>query len=148
MANINIKFNGKDYLLSCDDGQEEHLLELSEYLNARFQDLKSELGNIGESKLLLISSIKVVDEYYEIKKRIDEKKKEFNVLSDKFKELKSLVLEYKKNKDDEVNKLNRELISFKEMIDKNKNEYENMLDKATESIENFIEKSSQDKSLQ
>ena len=75
MANINIKFNGKDYLLSCDDGQEEHLLELSEYLNTRFQDLKSELGNIGESKLLLISSIKVVDEYYEIKKRIDEKKK-------------------------------------------------------------------------
>ena len=148
MANINIKFNGKDYLLSCDDGQEEHLLELSEYLNARFQDLKSELGNIGESKLLLISSIKVVDEYYEIKKRIDEKKKEFSVLSDKFKELKSLVLEYKKNKDDEINKLNRELISFKEMIDKNKNEYESMLDKATESIENFIEKSSQDKSLQ
>ena len=75
MANVNIKFNGKDYLLSCDEGQEEHLLELSEYLNTRFQDLKSELGNIGESKLLLISSIKVVDEYYEIKKRIDEKKK-------------------------------------------------------------------------
>ncbi len=148
MANINIKFNGKDYLLSCDDGQEEHLLELSEYLNTRFQDLKSELGNIGESKLLLISSIKVVDEYYEIKKRIDEKKKEFSVLSDKFKELKSLALEYKKNKDDEINKLNRELISFKAMIDKNKNEYESMLDKATESIENFIEKSSQDKSLQ
>ena len=92
MANINIKFNGKDYLLSCDDGQEEHLLELSEYLNTRFQDLKSELGNIGESKLLLISSIKVVDEYYEIKKRIYEKKREFNVISDKFKELKFKIL--------------------------------------------------------
>ena len=71
MANVNIRFNGKDYLLSCDNGQEEHLIELSEYLNKRFKELKSELGNIGENKLLLISSIKVIDEYYEIKKNID-----------------------------------------------------------------------------
>ena len=148
MANINIKFNGKDYLLSCDDGQEEHLLELSEYLNTRFQDLKSELGNIGESKLLLISSIKVVDEYYEIKKKIEKTKNEFNVLSNKFKELKSLVVDYKKDKDDEIIKLNNDLNSFKETIDKNKSDYESMLDKATSSIEDFIEKTSEDQSLQ
>ena len=148
MANVNIKFNGKDYLLSCDNGQEEHLIELAEYLNKRFQELKSELGNIGESKLLLISSIKIVDEYYEIKKNIDKTKKEFNILSDRFKELKSLVLEYKENKDNEINKLSSDLDSFKEMIDQNKIEYETMLDKATQSIEEFIEKSSQDKPLQ
>ena len=148
MANVNIKFNGKDYLLSCDNGQEEHLTELAEYLDKRFKELKSELGNIGESKLLLISSIKIVDEYYEIKKSISKKKEEFNILSDKFKELKSLVVEYKKNKDNEISKLSSDLNSFKEMVDQNKVEYESMLDRATQSIEEFIEKSSQDKPLQ
>ena len=148
MANVNINFNGKDYLLSCDNGQEEHLIELAEYLNKKFKELKSELGNIGESKLLLISSIKVVDEYYEIKKSISKKKEEFNILSDKFKELKSLVVEYKKNKDNEISKLSSDLNGFKEMVDQNKVEYESMLDRATQSIEEFIEKSSQDKPLQ
>ncbi len=148
MANVNINFNGKDYLLSCDNGQEEHLIELAEYLNKKFKELKNELGNIGESKLLLISSIKIIDEYYETKKNIDKKKKEFNILSDKFKELKSLVLEYKENKDKEIDKLSSDLNSFKKMVDQNKIEYETMLDKATQSIEKFIEKSSQNKPLQ
>ena len=148
MANVNINFNGKDYLLSCDNGQEEHLIELAEYLNKKFKELKSELGNIGESKLLLISSIKIVDEYYEIKKSIDKKKEEFNILSNRFKELKSLVLEYKENKDKEIDKLSSDLNSFKKMVDQNKIEYESMLEKATQSIEEFIEKSSQNKPLQ
>jgi len=148
MANVNINFNGKDYLLSCDNGQEEHLIELAEYLNKKFKELKNELGNIGESKLLLISSIKIIDEYYETKKSIDKKKEEFYILSDRFKELKSLVLEYKENKDKEIDKLSSDLNSFKEMVDQNKIEYETMLDKATQSIEKFIEKSSQNKPLQ
>ncbi len=148
MANVNINFNGKDYLLSCDNGQEEHLIVLAEYLNKKFKELKSELGNIGESKLLLISSIKIIDEYYETKKSIDKKKEEFNILSNRFKELKSLVLEYKENKDKEIDKLSSDLNSFKKMVDQNKNEYESMLDKATQSIEKFIEKSSQNKPLQ
>ena len=148
MANVNINFNGKDYLLSCDNGQEEHLIELAEYLNKKFKELKSELGNIGESKLLLISSIKIIDEYYETKKSIDKKKEEFNILSNRFKELKSLVLEYKENKDKEIDMLSSDLNSFKKMVDQNKNEYESMLDKATQSIEEFIEKSSQNKPLQ
>ena len=148
MANVNINFNGKDYLLSCDNGQEEHLIELAEYLNKKFKELKSELGNIGESKLLLISSIKIIDEYYETKKSIHKKKEEFNILSNRFKELKSLVLEYKENKDKEIDKLSSDLNSFKKMVDQNKIEYETMLDKATQSIEKFIEKSSQNKPLQ
>ena len=148
MANVNIKFNGKDYLLSCDDGQEDHLIELSEYLNKRFENLKTELGSIGDSKLLLLSSIKIIDEYYETKKKIEEKKKEFNLLSNKFKELRSLVLDYKETKDEEIIKLNNDLNNLKEMIDENKNEYELMLEKTTESIEAFIKKTSQDKSVQ
>jgi cell division protein ZapA len=148
MANVNIKFNGKDYLLSCDDGQEENLKELASHLSKKFNELKSNLGNIGENKLLLISSIKVIDEYYDLLKKIESKKKEFNNLSEKFKELKSLVIDYKGNKDNEIDKLKEDLNKFKIMADENKNVYEKILDTTTESIEEFIQISLKDKRLQ
>ena len=148
MANVNIKFNGKNYLLSCDDGQEENLKKLADHLNKKFDELKSNLGNIGENKLLLISSIKVIDEYYDLLKKIESKKKEFNNLSEKFKELKSLVIDYKGNKDNEIDKLKEDLNKFKIMADENKNVYEKILDTTTESIEEFIQSSSKDKRLQ
>ena len=148
MANVSIKFNGKDYLLSCDDGQEENLKELASHLNKKFEELKSNLGNIGENKLLLISSIKVIDEYYDLMKKIDLKKKEFNNLSEKFKELKSLVIDYKEDKDNEINKLKEDLSKFKIMADENKDVYEKMLDTTTESIEKFIQSSLKNKRLQ
>ena len=148
MANITIKFNGKDFLLSCDDGQEEHLEELSLHLNKKFAELKNNLGNIGENKLLLISSIKVVDEYYDLVKKIESKKKEFHNLSEKFKELKSLVIDYKEDKDNEINKLKEDLNKFKIMADENKSIYEKILETTTESIEEFIQSSSKDKRLQ
>ena len=148
MANVNIKFNGKDYLLSCDEGQEENLKELADHLNNKFDELKSDLGNIGENKLLLISSIKVIDEYYDLVKKIESKKKEFNNLSEKFKELKSLVLDYKEDKDNEIDKLKEDLNKFKIMADENKNVYEKILDTTTESIEEFIQSSLKDKRLQ
>ena len=71
MANVNIKFNGKDFLLSFEDGQEDHLEELSSNLNEKFESLKSKLGNLGENKLLLITSISLMDEYFETKKKIE-----------------------------------------------------------------------------
>ena len=148
MANVNIKFNGKNYLLSCDDGQEENLKKLADHLSRKFNELKSNLGNIGENKLLLISSIKVIDEYYDLVKKIEPKKKEFNNLSEKFKELKSLVIDYREDKDNEINKLKEDLNKFKIMADKNKNVYEKILDTTTESIEEFIQSSSKDKRLQ
>jgi cell division protein ZapA len=148
MANVNIKFNGKDYLLSCDDGQEENLKELASHLSKKFDELKSNLGNIGENKLLLISSIKVIDEYYDLLKKIESKKKEFNNLSEKFKELKSLAIGYKGNKDNEIDKLKEDLNKFKIMADENKNVYEKILDTTTESIEEFIQSSLKDKRLQ
>ena len=140
MANINVKFNGKEFLLSCDDGQEEHLEELSINLNKKFEDLKSELGNIGENKLLLITSIKIMDEYFETKKKIDEKKKELNDLSNKFKELKSLVYEYKEEKEKEIEQLVQEQNSFKKEIEKSKEDYEKIIDNAADQIENFVQK--------
>ena len=140
MANVNIKFNGKEFLLSCDDGQEEHLEELSLHLNKKFNGLKNNLGNIGENKLLLITSIKIMDEYFETRKKINEKKKELEDLSNKFKELKSLVYEYKEKKEQEIEKIINEQSSFKKEIEKNKEDYEKIVDDAADQIENFVQK--------
>ena len=140
MANVNIKFNGKDFLLSCDDGQEEHLEELSLHLNKKFNELKNNLGNIGENKLLLITSIKIMDEYFETRKKINGKKKELENLSNKFKELKSLIYEYKEKKEKEIEQLAKEHSSFKKEIEKNKEDYEKIVDDAADQIENFVQK--------
>ena len=148
MANVNIKFNGKEFLLSCDDGQEEHLEELSIYLNQKFDDLKSNLCNIGENKLLLITSIKIMDEYFETKKKIDQRTVELKELTEKFKELKSLIYEYKYQKENEISKLNKLEQDLKTQIDENKSEYEKILDEATEKIEDFLKKTNINKPLQ
>ena len=137
MANVSIKFNGKEFLLSCDDGQEEHLENLLIQINQKFNSLKSDLGNLGENKLLLITAIKVLDEYYETKKI--EEKKELSDLSKKFKELKNLVYEYKDNKEDEIKSLNNNLDELKRTIDDNQKKYEQVLDAATSEISSFIE---------
>ena len=148
MANVNIKFNGKEFLLSCDDGQEEHLEELSIYLNEKFTKLKNNLGNIGENKLLLITSIKVMDEYFETKKKIDQRSNELKELTAKFKELKSLIYDYKNKKENEILELNKLEGDLKNQIDENKSDYEKIIDEATEKIEEFLKKTNINKPLQ
>ena len=140
MANVNIKFNGKDFLLSCDDGQEEHLEELANYLSIKFDKLKSDLGNIGENKLLLITSIKIMDEYFETKKKIDISKKEINNITDKFKELKALTYDYKNNKENEVEKLSENISNLEKDIQNIKNEYDKIILNTTQQIEKFVQK--------
>ena len=148
MANITVKFNGKEFLLSCEDGQEEHLDELSLHLNNRFNNLKNDLGNIGENKLLLITSIKIMDEYFETKKKIDQKKQELRDLSNKFRELRSLVYEYKDKKEQEIKQLNQEQDNFKKEIEKNKDNYEKIIEEAADKIENFVQKVSLENPIQ
>ena len=138
MANINIKFNNKDYLLSCDDGQEEDLKNLTKFLDKKYSSLREKLGNIGENKLLLITSIQVIDEYFDLKKRVESQKSNFEGLSAKFKEMKSLVMNYKEGKETEISKLNLELDKFKKDGEESQNIYENMLDKTTKSLEEII----------
>ena len=148
MANVNVKFNGKEFLLSCEDGQEEHLQELSANLNEKFNNLKSTLGSIGENKLLLITSITVMDEYYETKKKIEINKNELLKLTEKFKELKSLIYDYKDNKENETKSLNDQLNNLKNEIEKNNHNYENIIDRATDQIENFIKKTDPENNIQ
>ena len=140
MANVNIKFNGKEFLLSCEDGQEDHLEELLIQINQKFNNLKNDLGNLGESKLLLITAIKVMDEYYETKKKVELKKNELKNLSDKFKELKSLIYEYKEKKEDEIEKLNDDHHKLKNEIEMNQRNYERLIDETADEISSFVEK--------
>ena len=148
MANINIKFNGKEYLLSCDDGQEEHLEELSVYLDGKFNEIKNSLGNIGENKLLLITSIKIMDEYFETKKKVDNQKIELNKITERFKELKSLVYDYKADKEKEIINLKEDQAKVKSEIDSQKISYESLVDRATIEIESFIKKHEVDTKVQ
>ena len=140
MANVNIKFNGKDFLLSCDDGQEEHLEELANHLGSKFDKLKSDLGNIGENKLLLITSIKIMDEYFETKKKIDIHRKEITNITEKFKELKSLAYEYKDDKENEAKKLSQNISKLENEISDLKNEYDKIISNTTHQIEEFVKK--------
>ena len=145
MANVTIKFNGKEFLLSCDDGQEEHLEELLIQINQKFNDLKNDLGNIGENKLLLITAVKVMDEYYETKKKVEQKKIELKELSNKFRELKSLVYEYKDRKEKEIKNLNKNHLELKDEIEQSQKHYEKLIDTAADEISNFVEKANIDK---
>ena len=140
MANVSIKFNNKEFLLACEDGQEEHLEELLIQINKKFNNLKNDLGNLGENKLLLITAVKIMDEYYETKKKVDQKKEELNDLSKKFKELKSLIYDYKDTKETEIEKLNFDHENLKQEIDDNQKKYENLIDEAADQISNFVEK--------
>jgi len=139
MANVNIKFNNKDYLLSCDDGQEESLKQLTSFLNKKYIELKEKLGNIGENKLLLITTIQLIDDYFNLKERVNLQKSRLDDLSKKFLELKSLAISYKGKKDVEINNLNSEIESFKKTIEESNNLYESMLDRTTKSLEQIIE---------
>jgi len=139
MANVSIKFNGKEFLLSCDDGQEEHLEELLIQINQKFNELRNNLGNLGESKLLLITAVKVMDEYYETKKKVEQKKIELKDLSNKFKELKNLIYDYRDKKENEIKELNERHLNLKSDIENNQKNYEKLIDQAADEISNFVD---------
>ena len=140
MGNVTFKFNNKEFILSCEDGQEEHLEELLIQISQKFNNLKNDLGNLGENKLLLITAVKIMDDYYETKKKVEQTKNQFKDLLNKFKELKSLIYEYRDKKEDEIKKLNLNHEDFKTEIENNQKKYEQLIDEASDQISNFIKK--------
>ena len=148
MANVSIKFNGKEFLLSCDDGQEEHLEELLTHINEKFNNLKNDLVNLGENKLLLITSVQIMDEYFETKQKVEQKKTELQNLSNKFRELKSLVYDYRDKKEEEMKELQQDHEGFKKELERNKEDYEKIIEAAADEIENFVEKANLENPVQ
>ena len=142
MVNVNVKFNSRDYLLACEDGQEKELEKLTIELNKKFEKLKSDLGNLGEGKLLLITAIQTMDEMFSIKETMQKLKKHNKELEEKFKEIKDLSIQYKDDRDREVKNLNEELAKLKIMIEQNESSYSEVLNKVSSSIDNFLSKAS------
>ena len=148
MANVNIKFNNKDYLLSCDDGQEESLKKLTIFLDKKYNELKDQLGNIGENKLLLITTIKIVDDYFNLKQKVNLQKNKLDQISKNFLEMKSLAIKYKEKKDLEINNLNVEIDKVKTLIEENNSLYELILEKTTKSLQDIISSTESKSELQ
>ena len=148
MANVNIKFNNKDYLLSCDEGQEESLKKLTIFLDKKYNELKDQLGNIGENKLLLITTIKLIDDYFSLKQKVTLQKNRLDDLSKKFLEMKSLTVQYKESKDVEINTLNSEINKLKVMIEETNKQYELILDKTTNSLQKIIKNTESNPQIQ
>ena len=121
------------------DGISLFSLSLSKHLDSKYGEIRKNLGNLGESKLMLITAIKVVDDYFDLMKKVKSTKNDFEKLSLKFKEIKELAINYKNEKESEIEKLKDELDKFKTTIDTNRNSYEAILEKTTKTIEKFIE---------
>jgi cell division protein ZapA len=72
MAQINVTVNGRDYTVACDDGEEAHLKDLARYLNNQVQKLADSVGQVGDTRLLLLAGLVVADELSEMLAKIDE----------------------------------------------------------------------------
>lgn len=140
MVNVNVNFNGRDYLLACEEGQEEDLQKLTDELGKKFNQLKKDLGNLGEGKLLLITAIQIIDELYTLKTSLEKLKQHSSQLESKFKEIKNLSISYKDDRDKEVAELKQRLDELKDTIEKNQSTYSEILNKASDSINSFITK--------
>ena len=97
---------------------------------------------------LLITSVQIMDEYFETKKKVDQKKTELKNLSNKFRELKSLVYDYRDKKEEEMTLLSQDHEDFKKEIEKNKEDYEKIIEEATDEIESFVEKANLENQVQ
>ena len=86
-----------------------------------------------------------MDEYHETKKKVEQKKTDLKELSNKFRELKSLVYEYKERKDEEIKNLNKNHVELKDEIELSQKHYEELIDAAANEISNFVEKTNIDK---
>ena len=66
MSQLEVTINGKSYQIICDDGQEAHLAELGEYLEKRVQELVSSIGQVGDTRLLVMTALMIADELAQV----------------------------------------------------------------------------------
>ncbi len=74
MAQVTLKINGRAYVIACDDGQEQHLTQVAGDLDRRVRDLAAGVGQIGEARLLVMTSLLMVDELLEKNQQLEEVK--------------------------------------------------------------------------
>lgn len=72
MSQVEIRINGRDYRVTCEDGQEERLQQLAAYFDRHVSGLSAELGQIGDARLMLLAALTVCDELFDAKGRISD----------------------------------------------------------------------------
>lgn len=72
MASVTVKVNGRPYPIICDDGEEEHLIYLAEYVDKKVKDLSGMAGIANEAQLLLMASLLIADDLAQSYETIDE----------------------------------------------------------------------------
>ncbi|MBZ0218186.1 MAG: cell division protein ZapA, partial [Fimbriimonadaceae bacterium] len=71
MAQVTITINERIYKMACDDGQEKHLLGLAEHLNKHVAHMLNNFGQVGDTRLLVMAGVTVVDELREAERKIE-----------------------------------------------------------------------------
>ena len=66
MAQVDIRANGRAYKVTCDDGQEQRLMELAAFFDRRLSTVSKDLGQIGDARLMLLAALTVCDELFEV----------------------------------------------------------------------------------
>lgn len=80
MAQLTVSINGREYEISCDDGEEEHLMGLAQSVGHRVDELVTKVGQVGDARLLVLASLLLADELFEVRSELD-------VLNDKTSEI-------------------------------------------------------------
>ncbi len=70
MAQLTIEVNGRPYLVGCEDGQEDHLLQLAAQFDGQVRLLTDKVGHLGETRLLVMGALMMADELAEAKSRL------------------------------------------------------------------------------
>jgi cell division protein ZapA len=80
MAQVVVKVNGRAYTMQCNDGEEAHLAELGELLDAEIDRIKHAVGQVGDVRLLLMAGLVVADKLADALKRIEELEEQMRTL--------------------------------------------------------------------
>jgi cell division protein ZapA len=82
MAIVTVTVNGHDYQVACDDGQEEHLTGLAEFVNKRVSELTKTMGQVGEARLILMASLLIADEVSDYVDEVEALREELDLAAD------------------------------------------------------------------
>ena len=74
MGQVSVTLNGRTYRLECGEGEEAHLIALSEYLGSHMETMKHKFGQVGDDRLILMASLMVTDELWEARRQLQELK--------------------------------------------------------------------------
>lgn len=81
MPLVNVMVNSRAYTIACDDGEEEHLRELAKHVDSKVRELLETVGQVGDSRLLLMAALLITDDYFDAVHRLEARVKDFNELT-------------------------------------------------------------------